>query len=254
MELLDILEWIATLIESMVILCTVAAAAAASEKRQRNLRHYCLVILSAISLTVLTGSLNSISAFSFFTPLVAMGFTILVLSFILSNESLLIRSMTCIMAYFVVVTIGYIYCALFGLFNGWSEDTFSILIMPGTPRTIFLVVDKSTDILIYFIVRRFLPKICTLKRKYQLALLFICSIAYISVQYLFSTFLYSSITMLHSIVLISWLYIFSFLVIVVGTFILIARSEQEKQTHVLLKTTNLKCTQSQGQIELQIKR
>lgn len=245
MELFDILEWIATLIESMVILCTVAAT---SEKRQRNLRHYCLVILSAISLTVLTGFLNSISTFSFLTPLVAMGFTILVLSFILSNESLLIRSMTCIMAYFVVLTIGYIFCALFGLYNGWSEDTFSILVMPGTPRAIFLIVDKSTDILIYFIVRGFLPKICTLKRKYQLALLVICSIAYISVQYLFSTFLYSSVTMLHSIVLISWLYIFSFLVIVVGAFILIARSEQEKQTHVLLKTTNQLLTDNYQQL------
>jgi len=171
MELFHILEWAATFVESTIILSTITAA---SEKRHNDLRHCCLTVLSAASLTVLTGFLNSISAFSFLTPIVAMGFTVLILSFILSKESLLIRSMTCIMSYFVVVTIGYIFCALFGLFNGWSEDTFSILIMPGPPRAIFLIIDKSTDILLYFAVRRYLPKICALKRKYQIGLLIIC--------------------------------------------------------------------------------
>lgn len=245
MELFHILEWAATFVESTIILSTITAA---SEKRHNDLRHYCLTVLSAVSLTVLTGFLNSISAFSFLTPIVAMGFTVLILSFILSKESLLIRSMTCIMSYFVIVTIGYIFCALFGLFNGWSDDTFSILIMPGPPRAIFLIIDKSTDILLYFAVRRFLPKICALKRKYQVGLLIICLVAYISVQYLFSTFLYSSVTMLHSIVLISWIYIFSFLIIVIVSFILIARSEQEKQTHLLLKATNQLLTDNYQQL------
>ena len=117
MEWFHILEWVATFVESIIILSTITAA---SEKRHNDLRHYCLIALSAASLTVLTGFLNSISTFSFLTPIVAMGFTILILSFILSKESLLIRSMTCIMSYFVVVSIGYIFCSLFGLFNGWS--------------------------------------------------------------------------------------------------------------------------------------
>lgn len=245
MEWFHILEWAATFIESTIILSTIAAA---SEKRHNDLRYYCLIALSATSLTVLTGFLNSISTFSFLTPIVAMGFTILILSFILSKESLLIRSMTCIMSYFVVVTIGYIFCALFGLFNGWSEDTFSILVMPGPPRAVFLIIDKSADILLYFVVRRFLPKICALKRRYQIGLLIICSIAYVSVQYLFSTFLYSSVTMLHSIALISWIYIFSFLIIVIAAFALIARSEQEKQTHLLLKATNQMLTDNYQQL------
>lgn len=245
MEPFRILEWGATFVESIVILSTIAAV---SQKRQQDLRHYCLLVLSAVSLTVLTGFMNSISAFSFLTPLVAMCFIVLVLSYILSDGTLLVRSTTCIMAYFVVVTMGYIFCALLGLFNGWSEDTFSILITPGVPRAIFLIVDKTADIILYFLVRGVLPKICSLKRRFQLALLFICSIAYVSVQYLFSTFLYSSVTMLHSIVLISWVYIFSFLIIVVVSFILIARSEQERQTHMLLKATNQLLTDNYQQL------
>ena len=148
MEPFRILEWVATFVESIVILSTIAAA---SEKRQQDLRHYCLLVLSAVSLTVLTGFMNSISAFSFLTPLVAMCFIVLVLSYILSDGTLLVRSTTCIMAYFVVVTMGYIFCALLGLLNGWSEDTFSILITPGVPRAIFLIVDKTADIIHYFL-------------------------------------------------------------------------------------------------------
>ena len=80
MEPFRILEWGATFVESVVILSTIAAA---SQKRQQDLRHYCLLVLSAVSLTVLTGFMNSISAFSFLTPLVAMCFIVLVLSYIL---------------------------------------------------------------------------------------------------------------------------------------------------------------------------
>ena len=103
MEPFRILEWMATFVESIVILSTIAAA---SEKRQQNLRYYCLLVLSAVSLTVLIGFMNSISAFSFLTPLVAMCFIVSVLSYILSDGTLLVRSTTCIMAYFVVVTMG----------------------------------------------------------------------------------------------------------------------------------------------------
>ena len=245
MELFNIIEWTATLVESMVILSTIAAA---SEKGQHGLRRHCLVVLSAVSLTVLISAMNSISAFSFLTPLVAMCFTVFVLSYILSSETLLVRSMICIMAFFVVVTAGYILCALFGLFNGWSEETFSILIMPGAPRAIFLVIDKSADILLYFLVRGFLPKLCSLRKKFQAALLFICFAAYVTVQYLFSAYLYSDVTMLHTILFISWLYIFSFLIIVVVSFILIARSEQERQTHMLLNTTNQLLTYNYQQL------
>lgn len=235
MELFNIIEWTATLVESIVILSTIAAA---SEKGDHhNLRHYCLIALSAVSLSVITSIMNSISAFSFLTPVVGMC-VIVALSYIISNETLLLRSMICMMACFVVLTIGYIFCVLFGLFNGWSEEAFSILIMPGVPRAIFLLVDKFTDILLYFLVRGFLPKLCSLRKKFQLALLLICFVSYATVQYLFSAFLYSDITMLHTILFISWFYIVSFLIIVIVAFILIARSEQEKQTHMLLNTTN----------------
>lgn len=56
MEPFRILEWAATFVESIVILSTIAAA---SQKRQQDLRHYCLLVLSAVSLTVLTGFMNA---------------------------------------------------------------------------------------------------------------------------------------------------------------------------------------------------
>lgn len=235
MESFDLLEWAATLVESLVILCTVAAA---SGRCPQKSRHYFRIALSAVCLAVLISLMNSVSAFSFLTPITGMCFIILVLSRYSSTGLLLIRSTTCLMAYFVVVTIDYILCAIFGLLYGWSEETVSILLTPGMPRAVFLVIDKTIDILIYFFVRGFLPKLRELKTKYQIALFLICLTAYISVQYLFSTFLYSSIMTLQSTLLISWIYIVSFYIIVVISFILISRSEQERQTHVLLQSTN----------------
>lgn len=241
MELFDLLEWAATLAESIMILCTVAAA---SGRWPRKSRHYFRIALSAVCLAVLISLMNSISAFSFLTPIVGMCFIILVLSRFSSAGPLLVRSTTCLMAYFAVVTVDYILCAVFGLLYGWSEETVSILLTPGRPRAIYLAIDKTMDLLLYFLAREFLPKMRELKTKYQIALFLICLTAYISVQYSFSTFLYSSIMTLQSTLLISWIYIFSFFIIVVISFILISRSEQEKQTHALLRSTNQLLTEN----------
>lgn len=140
--------------------------------------------------------------------------------------------------FFVILTLDYILFVLSGVLLGCSESTFPILITSGTPGAVFLIVDKSADILLYFLVRRFLPKICALKKKYQLAIFCICLTAYITTQYLFRAFLYTTKDTLYAIVIFSWIYILSFVAIVIVAFILIAKSEQEKQTHMLLESTN----------------
>lgn len=167
-----------------------------------------------------------------------MCFTILILSHILSSGSLLIRAMACIIAFFVILTLDYILFVLYGVLLGWSDNTFPILIASGAPRAVFLIVDKSANILLYLFARRYLPQICALKKKFQLSIFLICLAAYMTTQYLFGAFLYTAKDALYVIVIFSWIYTLSFVAIVIAAFILITRSEQEKQTHMLLKSTN----------------
>ena len=233
----QVIEWVATLVESMVIISIVATISGKNVSKHHNI----LVIFAAVCLTALTGLLNAISAFSFLTPVIAILFILLLPSRMLTAGPWLLRCLACVIAYFVVLTIDYILFILFGLFglsHGWSESAFSMVMALGTPRSIFLVVDKSLDVLLYLLFKKFLAKLQDLKRNYQLALLFICLLSYITVQYMFSVFIDDSIELIYTTYLISWLYILCFFTAVMALFALLTRAEQEKQTHTLLEATN----------------
>ena len=235
MKYFYLLEWAATLVENLIILCTIITT---SGRRQQQSRQHFIIALSVACLTILVGFINSISAFSFLTPVLTMCIIVFILARILSTGSLLIRATAGIITYFVILTIDYILFALFASFLGWPENTFDILIAPGVLRALYLIMDKFMDILFYFLARQLLPKICVLKKKYQMALLLICSIAYMTTQYLFNALINLDKSRLYAISLFSWLYILSFVAVVIVAFIFVAKSEQERQTHLLLKTTN----------------
>ena len=102
MQIGQISEWTATFVESVVILSVVSAIA--GQKRQGG-THTALTVLSAIVLTALTSLLNAFSAFSFLTPVVAAAFVILILARMLTEGTILLRSLACVFAYFVVLTV-----------------------------------------------------------------------------------------------------------------------------------------------------
>ena len=104
MQYFFLVEWAATFVECLVLLCTVTAA---SGRRYQKKRHYLAVLLSTACLTILINVLNDVSTFSFLTPVISMCFVIFVLSRITSTGSLLIRSTACIMTYLVIITAGY---------------------------------------------------------------------------------------------------------------------------------------------------
>ena len=164
MKYFYLLEWAATLVENLIILCTIITT---SGRRQQQSRQHFIIALSVACLTILVGFINSISAFSFLTPVLTMCIIVFILARILSTGSLLIRATAGIITYFVILTIDYILFALFASFLGWPENTFDILIAPGVLRALYLIMDKFMDILFYFLARQLLPKICVLKKKYQ---------------------------------------------------------------------------------------
>ena len=246
MEHFYLIEWAATFVENLVILC---ATTAASGRRYQKSRHYLAMLLSAMCLTVLISILNSISAFSFLTPTIGICVVILVLSRITSIGPLLVRSAACIMAYLVIITAGYVIFVLFcSLYGGEIYSALTFFLSPGPFRAVFLTVDKLLDLMFYFLVSKSLPQISTLKKKYQMVLLMISLVAYICIQYLFGVFLNTDTGALSAVVIFSWFYILAFVTITIIAFILIARSEQERQTHIFLRSTNQLLTENYQQL------
>ncbi len=246
MQYFFLVEWAATFVESLILLCTITAA---SGRRYDKSRHCLAILLSTVCLTVLINVLNNISTFSFLTPVISMCVVIFILSRITSTGSLLIRSTICIMTYLVIITAGYVVFVLIRVvYVGDIYSAFTIFMSPGPFRVVFLAVDKMIDALLYFFVRKSLSKISTLKKKYQLVLLIISLAAYISTQYLFGVFLDTANDALSGIAIFSWLYILAFVTITMIAFIVIARAEQERQTHIFLRSANQLLTENYRQL------
>ena len=205
MQYFFLVEWAATFVESLILLCTITAA---SGRRYEKSGHCLAMLLSTVCLTVLINVLNAVSIFSFLTPVISMCFVIFILSRITSTGSLLIRSTACIMTYLVIITMGYvIFVLLRVVYVGDIYSAFTFFLSPGPFRVVFLTVDKIIDTLFYLFVRKSLSKISTLKKKYQMVLMMISLTAYISTQYLFHVFLDTANDALSAVAIFSWLYI-----------------------------------------------
>ncbi len=246
MQYFFLVEWAATFVESLILLCTITAA---SGRRYEKSRHYLAMLLSTVCLTVLINVLNAVSIFSFLTPVISMCFVIFILSRITSTGSLLIRSTACIMTYLVIITVGYVIFVLIRVvYAGDIYSAFTFFMSPGPFRVVFLTVDKIIDVLFYFFVHKSLFKISTLKKKYQMVVLLISLAAYISTQYLFGVFLDTANDALSAVAIFSWLYILAFVTITIIAFVLIARAEQERQTHIFLHSANQLLTENYQQL------
>lgn len=75
MQYFFLVEWAATFVESLILLCTITAA---SGRRYEKSRHCLAMLLSTVCLTVLINVLNAVSIFSFLTPIISMCFVLFV--------------------------------------------------------------------------------------------------------------------------------------------------------------------------------
>lgn len=242
MELIyPFVEMAATFVECVIVLSAITDI---SGKRWKGKQHFIPLFAFSVCSSLLIIWMNSIAAFSFMTPIISMSFIIFVSSRIMTNGNLLIRCIGCIITHFVIQTIDYVLFVLMGILFNVPHDTFNILMAPGLLRAIFLGIDKSCDIIVYFILRKQLHKMTLLAKKPQMILFPVSLITYIMMQYLFSTFLSSDLATMQTAVVISWLFILFFIGAIVAFFVLMTKAEKEKQTHALLASVNEMMTEN----------
>lgn len=236
MSLSHLVELVATFTECLLVLITTISV---SKKRfNTSLNLLLIIIFSLISMTIVD-LLNQWREFSYITPLAAMISIIFIGSWVLSTGSILIRSSSCILAYLIIQCIDYIIIVLCGHLIGNPANFFTLFVtIDGVNRHVFLVIDKSVDIIVFFLIRPFLPKLSKLTIRLQKALLILSIISYTVMQCLFQTVLVPNIAVMQLTVVASWCFLIGFIVAFIAFFLSLTKQEQDRQRMEMLRSEN----------------
>ncbi len=236
MELLcSCTEILASFVESALILSTIIAA---SNPKYSSNKTAGITTLCAVLLTLYLMFMNGLSVFSFLTPIGTMLFSIFIVGKLISDGKVLLRATSCVLALFVIQSIDYILIIGLTLLQGSPRELFYDYLEPGVMRIIYLIVDKSSDITLYFWLRKYIAKLSGLRRG-SISKLLVCTIlSYGVMQYLFAMVLHGDFVQLQGAAMISLFILLGFLLILVFSMITVTVSEKEKATNQMLANLN----------------
>lgn len=245
MTINSFIELAATLTEAYVIIASVTTI---SGRKHTGKMYFALVFLFSLLQTIFVSYINRISAFSFFTPIAAILFITLLASAILSNGRLLLRATACITTVFVIQIVDYILFIGMGLFYGNPDQTFSVLMTSGMPRSAYLIIDKSADVLLFISLRKMLPQLSHLPTRLLFLLFGAGLVSYITMQYLFGAVIYGDYNALHTASIVSFFFLLCFLMSIVFLLLSVTSTSKERMTNNLLQLNNLMMEQNYKQM------
>lgn len=182
--------------------------------------------------------MNSLSAFSFFTPIGTMLFSIFIVGKLVSNGNVLLRATSCVLALFVIQSIDYILIIGVTFPLGNPRELFFDFLEPGLIRIIFLVVDKVCDILLYLWAKKYLTKLSEIRNRIMAFLLICITLAYGTMQYLIAMVLHGDFMQLQGAAIISFFVLLCFIFILFFSMTILTVSEKVKSTNQMLANLN----------------
>lgn len=230
----QIVDWAATLIECLLVL----AATIQISGRKWNGRKYAFTLcLFSLGDGLIVAFLNSVQSFSLITPLISIVYLVCVSTF-LSNGSFILRAAACFMSIFVILAIGYIWMIVVCLVNGGSfENSFQEFMAPGPPRCLYLLLDKTSDIVLYLLLRKHLHRLATLRKRWMFFLLWGSAFAYGVTQYLMNAILSHDIPTMQQASIASFLVFLLFFLVFSILLLTIASRDQERTQRLVLQQT-----------------
>lgn len=234
-EMFWLFEILATFLESLTALLVVTISSSEKYSGKRSAGYHFL--FSAV-LTGMITALNTITLFSYLTPLLAIAFIIFVSSRILSSGPLSIRATACFLAYTVIQTIDYIIVVILGLAWNISDHLLEVFASAGPERLTLIAIAKTVQILAFLLLRRQLPKLQSLSRKMRLAAFLLSVISYAYMQFLFNSILSAQRSLVQTMVILSWVFILLFILAMLAFFIALTRIEHDEQTRAMLASEN----------------
>lgn len=231
----QLIDWLATYAECAVMLAMVTAACGRKLTGQKDVL---LTLLLSGGNAILVALLNSISAFSFITPLFSIAFLFIVARF-LSKGNWILCAAASIITLFIIQSIDYILmitaCMMYG---GKFDRAFAVFMVPGILRTCYLILDKFMDWLFYLAFRRRLSKLSNLRKQWLTVLLTASIFVYWMMQYLFNTILGGDYAQLQGTYIFFFFFLLCFMVVILMLLLSMAATESERIENKLLQSTN----------------
>lgn len=231
----QLIDWLATYAECAVILTMVTSACG---KRFSGRKDVLLTLFLSGGNAILVALLNSVSAFSFITPIFSIAFLFTATRF-LSKGNWVLRAATSVIALFIVLSIGYILMIIACMIYGGSFDrAFAEFMTPGILRTCYLIIDKLMDWLFYLAFRKRLSKLSNLRKRWLTVLLVASIFIYWIMQYLFNTILGGDYAQLQGTYIFFFFFLLCFMVVILMLLLSMTATESERMENKLLQSTN----------------
>lgn len=240
-------EVAATFCENFIVLHAISEISGSKYQEKKRLIYN---LISTGFFSVIVSTLNSFSLFSFIT--IAMCFaTAILLSKITSTGVLLLRTLACILVYLVIHAIDYI--SLFSFCFALEKpiiDThsFNILLDAGPQRCLYLALDKLLDVLFFLALRKTLPKLQRLPKRYCWMLLSISLSVYITMTLLIGLIMGQSLFAMQTAIMLSWVFSSLCVFSVIALFFLTTNFQAERQTNELLHMADKLMTENYQQL------
>lgn len=229
-----LIEVTVTLIEDAIIISSVVAI---SGRRYAIKKHILCVLAAVAAMSLAVSGLNRIEMFSFITPILGM-LIVLLISRFLSSGALLLRATACVTVYFVIQSIDYILFIGMGLLHGTPNEMFSTFMSPGPLRSIYLLLNKAADIIVFISLHKELHKLSSLRNSLQGLLFGASLLSYCSMQYLFSIVLYGDYVSLQIASIISFFFLLCFMSVVIFALLSVTKLEKRRSDNEILQRTN----------------
>lgn len=228
-----VIEICATSIESFIVMFAISKLC--GKKRFTG-----SAFVGSVLLLSLTSALNVCSLFSYVT--IAMGLVATTIyAKVTTTGSFALCFLSSVLTFLVIHSIDYlVFSAFEAIKAGTLSETFqfSQLISPGTSRTIYLVVDKGLDLLVYITFRPFLAKLQSLSKKYIRLLCLFGGTIYAVMTLVLSMMLSNSPATLRTAVSLTWVLLVACVGMAITIFWVQASYQTERETNQLLNMSN----------------
>ncbi len=230
-------ELIATFFESGVVICAVTRITEGYYLKRNNRVQICLCVIFC---TIVVTILNSISIFSFCTMCIAIllaGFS----TKFLSKGPLLLGCTASVLGYLFTLSIDYVWLFLFCFVTESPvTDTisFQALLNPSPVRCLYLIIDKTSDILLLIGLWRFLPKLQKISLKQTVLILSLGLSVFAVLSVLIALIMGQSVLAMQNAVMFSCIFSCLCVFAVIALLLINGNYQEEKQRSELLRTTN----------------
>lgn len=233
----DLIEIAATVLESLIIICSVTKIANPDLNRKKELM---AILCGTVLLSALIFLLNQFALISIITIIIAILFVMTYAKTVFRGK-LSLCVLATVLAYFVIHSVDYLtlsICEFVTCPPSLGQFRVSPFVNQGIERIWFLTFDKGLDILLYLTLRPSLPKLQRLPDKQIHRLLAFCCTVYSIMTICFFMMLSNSPFTLRTSMLLIWILLVALAFITIGTFWIMNNYQKEREANRLLQMSS----------------